>query len=258
MTATATKTTMNFIIKSLSMKSPEIVYTPPIKENILYAVKEKPEGGICEVFKPIVDKLKVERSNMGRIIIFCRTYNIIIAVYLFFKQELGEYFTDPTGSPDFIVHRVVDMYTHCTHRTVKEKLIEQFTKQSCLRVIIATTAFGMGINCPDVRQVIHWGVPADAETYVQESGRAGRDGYLSCATIIKSNLDKRYSTQHMIDYCRSLDCRRSLLFKEFHDCTFSCTGCKCCDVCQKSCNCGQCDKNINFFFCENTDTMNLD
>ncbi len=42
-----------------------------------------------------------------------------------------------------------------------------------LHVVIATVAFGMGIDCPDVREVIHWGVPEDAEMYVQESGRGG-------------------------------------------------------------------------------------
>ena len=42
-----------------------------------------------------------------------------------------------------------------------------------LRVVIATVAFGMGIDCPDVREVIHWGVPEDAEMYVQENGRGG-------------------------------------------------------------------------------------
>ncbi len=53
---------------------------------------------------------------------------------------------------------------------------EQFTSPSPLRIVIATISFGMGINCPDV--------PKNAEMYVQESGRAGRDGKLSCALIL--------------------------------------------------------------------------
>ncbi len=88
------------------------------------------------------------------------------------------------GSPDFVVNRLIDIYTHCTHETVKNKIISQFTQPSSnLRIVIATIAFGMGINCSDVRHVIRWGVPVDAEMYVQECGRAGRDDELSCATI---------------------------------------------------------------------------
>ena len=63
---------------------------------------------------------------------------------------------------------MVDVYTQCTHDSVKKKIITQFTKESPLRVVIATIAFGMGINCPDVRHVIHWGVPDDAETCARE------------------------------------------------------------------------------------------
>lgn len=232
------------------MQAPAIIYVPPVRSNILYMVKDKPEGGIDEFFKPMVENLKVQRC-MGRVIIFCKTYNNIISIYKFFKAQLGEYFTEPKGSPNYVINRVVDIYTHCTHETVKNKIITQFTKPSPLRVVIATIAFGMGINCPDVRHVIHWGVPADAEMYVQESGRAGRDGKLSCATILKrsSDLDKRYTTQHMIEYCtnKSLECRRSLLFQDFYDCNFTSTGCKCCDICLGSCNCGECDINIISF-----------
>ena len=54
---------------------------------------------------------------------------------------------------------------------------------STLRLIIATSAFGLGIDIPDVRQVIHWGLTSTVEEYVQESGRGGRDG-LSAQAII--------------------------------------------------------------------------
>ena len=169
---------------------------------------------------------------MGRVIIFCKTYKSVISIYKFFKHSLGEYFTDPIGAP-------------------KNKLIEQFTKQSSLRVVIATIAFGMGIDCPNVGHVIHWGIPSDAEMYVQESGRAGRDGELSCATIWKTSTDltTRYTTQHMIDYCleKNVPCQRSFLFEDFHDCNFKARGCKCCDICQRNCDCGSCDANIKSF-----------
>ena len=66
----------------------------------------------------------------------------------------------------------------CTDPDVKEMIISAFTKESCLRIVIATVALGMGINCHDVRQVTNLGSPTDLESYVQEFGRAGRDDLL--------------------------------------------------------------------------------
>ena len=94
----------------------------------------------------IVGTLKVERSNMGRIIIFCKTYTNIISVYQYFKRQLDEYFTEPKGYPTKnVIYRMVDVYTQCTHASVKKKIITQFTEESPLRVVIATIAFRMGI-----------------------------------------------------------------------------------------------------------------
>ncbi len=67
------------------------------------------------------------------------------------------------------------MYT----TAVKNTIVKQFTSSSPLRIVVCTIAFGMGIDSPDVRTIVHWGVSEDCEMYVQESGRAGRDGLQS-------------------------------------------------------------------------------
>lgn len=57
---------------------------------------------------------------------------------------------------------------------MKKAILETFPKQdSVLRVVVATIAFGMGLDCPNVRRVIHWGPSSDIESYLQETGRAG-------------------------------------------------------------------------------------
>ena len=146
---------------------------------------------------------------MGRMIIFCRAYEDVSAIYYYFKQKLGLGFTEPPGAPDLAQFRLVDMYTHCTHQSVKDKILAQFTTTSPLRIVIATVAFGMGVDCPDVRQVVHWGVPDDAETYVQETGRAGKDGKPACAVLFYSKRDigKKRTTELMKTYCTNKDRR---------------------------------------------------
>ena len=144
------------------------------------------------------------------------------------------------------------MYTRCTDSSVKKKILEQFTSPSSLHVVIATVAFGMGIDCQDIRQIIHWGVPEDSEMYIQESRRVGRDGRFSCALLLKNarDLDKRFVSEVMINYCfnKSSVCRRSILYSDFPGCEFASVGYMCCDVCAKSCKCGQCGDKLGTFF----------
>ena len=91
---------------------------------------------------------------------------------------------------------------------VKDAIVANFTKESHLWIIISTVAFGMGIDCPDVRIIIHYGCPKNV---VQEVGWAGRDNHVlihSTKLVNCSNNMKEYTRD-------TVTCRRDKLFADF-------------------------------------------
>ena len=83
--------------------------------------------------------------------------------------------------------RLVDIYVKVTSESCKKAILKSFTDRAgWLRIIIASFAFGMSVNCPDVRKVIHFWAPASLSSYVQESDRAGRDNQASQAILFYS------------------------------------------------------------------------
>ena len=86
---------------------------------------------------------------------------------------------------------------------------------SKLLIIVATVAFGMGLDCPDVRRIIHWGPPEDIEMYLQETGRAGRDGSQAYAILYRISRVKHVD-RYMREYSQNTEqCRRNLLLEQF-------------------------------------------
>ena len=106
----------------------------------------------------------------------------------------------------------------------------------------------MGIDCPNVRRVIHWGASDDVEQYIQESGRAGRDNLFSHAILYHKvpEVITRDKSEDMKEYCGNKnECRRNMLLKHFDGYSKNPqTGfhlCQCCDVCQCVCMCVDCN-----------------
>lgn len=244
LTATATRHTRSDVIKKLVMKKCIIVSRSPHKPNITFEIREKAD--ISSALMPVLNDLQVHGASATKRIIYCKKYEEVATVYRFFKRSLGQKFT-VLSAPDVPCYRLVDMYTKCTEASVKESIVTSFSEvDSNLRVVVATIAFGMGLDCPNVSHIIHWGPSSTIEDYVQEVGRAGRTASMQAhATLYYHKSDQQYTSAKMMEYCKNRsECRRELLFRDFDEYNRSDVpnGCLCCDVCANKCTCHSCSK----------------
>ena len=248
LTATATRATRNEIAESLGMHNIAIVYISPNKQNIRYVVRKFET--IEKTFGPVADEIAKQQESLGRVVIFCQTVSDCCMLYRFFRHKLGVKFTLPNGSDDKCKNRIVDMFHSDTEPCIKEEIIENFSKESHhLHVVIATIAFGMGVDVPNIRTVIHFGASDDEDMYIQAVGRAGRDGKLATAILLVRRGGRKHTSKLMTYYSDNTSiCRRHLLFSDYDEAEQSTSmddiSCVCCDICYKKCNCGNCSKQV--------------
>ena len=137
---------------------------------------------------------------------------------MYFQKGLGESITDPVDAPNLSEFRLVDMYTSVVEQSQRDIILNLFTRESQLRIVVATVAFGMGVDCVNVQQIIHVGPPDDPESYIQETGRAGRNKARSLATL--SSVKGAKCSKAMKDYMLNvLIFRRDLLFSDIEEYT---------------------------------------
>lgn len=137
---------------------------------------------------------------------------------------------------------------HNTPNTNKSALWKNLlTRNVSTEFFFVTIAFGIGIDCPNIRRVIHLGVPCTMEEYFQEAGRAGRDGLPAKATIYYNAYDtskaKRGLQDIMIKFVKSTsDCKREIILQYFgyHAPDRTDGGHDCCDYHRNICSCEFC------------------
>ena len=251
LTATATSLLRSKIIKIIGLWNPKIIAVSPCKANIMYSLSKF--VSIETSVGPLLEQIKKLRVSMPRTIIYCRHYEDTSNLYQYFRAglRLEGCFVEPSDAPDLSRFRLVEMFTSCTDDDVKAQIISSFTSESPLRIVCATVAFGMGSDCADVCQVIHVGAPDDVESYIQETGRGGRDGNLSLATLLVVNRNNQFRDKNIRNYQKNDSIyRRDFLFQDMDNYKHVDMGskCVCCDICFKTCACGLCNEKNSFIF----------
>jgi ATP-dependent DNA helicase RecQ len=174
LTATATPQVTEDIQDKLGFKERNVIRMSFFRSNLSYVVR-KTENKLLEL-KHILERV----PGTGIVYVRNRAQTKEISDFLN-KEEI----------PSTYYHAGLDP-------TVKDERQRAWT-QDKYRVVVATNAFGMGIDKPDVRTVIHMDIPSSIEAYFQEAGRAGRDGRRSYAVLLHSPADKRTMSKRISD-----------------------------------------------------------
>ncbi|KAK3735066.1 hypothetical protein QZH41_010785 [Actinostola sp. cb2023] len=208
LTATAVNSTKSAIIDILQMMDPFIISESPNKLNVTYAVEYLPKDVEIEYyFAWLVKDLCECRVNAERTIIYCQTIKQCGMIYATLRSMLGKQFY--IGELEDNKSTIVEMLHSCTPTANKKNILESFGDPTgTVRVLVATIAFGMGVDCKGVHRTIHFGPSKNIESFIQESGRAGRDGAQSTSYILYQGLLLTHVEKNIKEFLKSKECRR--------------------------------------------------
>ena len=224
LTATATERVRADIVKQLKLREPRCYVASFDRPNLTYRVVPK-----TAPYEQLLEFIRSRPNDSG--IVYCASRKSAESL----ARNLDE---------DGVSAKPYHAGLTSSERTKNQ---DAFLRDD-VRVVTATIAFGMGINKPNVRFVVHYDLPKNLESYYQETGRAGRDGLPSECVLLFSASDvakqlhfidekseaeariARTQLQQMVHYAETRDCRRVTLLGYFGE-TFTKLSCEGCDNC---------------------------
>ncbi len=228
-TATATPPVLRDIRSRLQLNQPDRHIYGFYRPNLYYQVE------LCEnsEFKLTMVKQALRQTSQGRILIYCGT-----------RKQCESLVTELEGEFPAMA------YYHAGLETPRRNQIQKQYEEGSVRILAATNAFGMGIDHPDVRLVLHYQMPANIESLYQEMGRAGRDGESSTCLLLYSRKDKglhsffirqsegppqyirqRWNALETLSlFAEGAECRHAGILTYFHD-SKRLESCGHCDIC---------------------------
>ncbi len=224
-TATATPEVIEDVKEILNLQKPKIFKNSFYRENLTYRIKDK----TSKTLMPQIQEILAKHKNSSGII-YCRT------------KDATEQIARDLSKKGY----KVEAY-HAGMNNIKRSQIQENFQNDKIQIIVATIAFGMGIDKSNIRFVIHSDMPKSIENYQQETGRAGRDGhpaecvmfyngsdYHKLKYMVKSTSNEELELKKINDiynFASSFECRNKALLKYFGEYTRPEWKCNNCDIC---------------------------